>query len=241
VGILFGVPFLSHGPGPTGNRALFLWTPVIASLIFLCFPAATLAQAPAQGDFVINEVLADPAAGLDGDANGDGIRDAYDDEFVELVNVSAFDLDISGLTLHDSTEVRHAFPAGTLVPPGCAVVVFGGGSPSGIFGGALVQTATTGSLSLNNSGDSMSLMDGTTEIASFSYGMSGCEGDQNQSMNLNPDLAPQTCILHSLAFGSGGSLFSPGTLVDGTYFGDCGVLIFADDFESGNTSAWSSG
>ena len=33
--------------------------------------------------------------------------------------------------------------------------------------------------------------------------------------------------MHTVAAGSGGSLFSPGTHVDGTFFGDCGILIFA--------------
>ena len=34
----------------------------------------------------ISEVLADPPPGLGGDANGEGKRDSYQDEFVELFN-----------------------------------------------------------------------------------------------------------------------------------------------------------
>jgi len=37
---------------------------------------------------LINEFYADVAAGLVGDANGDGIRNAIEDEFIELVNPS---------------------------------------------------------------------------------------------------------------------------------------------------------
>src|SRR5262249_7623431 len=35
---------------------------------------------------IVNEVLADPPAGSDGDANHDGTRDAAQDEFIEIVN-----------------------------------------------------------------------------------------------------------------------------------------------------------
>ena len=35
-------------------------------------------------------------------------------------------LDISGYTISDLVDVRHTFPAGTVVPAGGAVVVFGG-------------------------------------------------------------------------------------------------------------------
>ena len=55
--------------------------------------------------------------------------------------------------------MRHTFPENTLLDGGKAIVVFGGGSPTGDFGGATVQTATGGSLSLNNSGDKVVVND----------------------------------------------------------------------------------
>ena len=94
--------------------------------------------------FVINEIHADPASGTDGDANGDGVRDFSADEFVELVNASADDVDISGWTLSDGFSMRHTFPAGSVVAGNCSVVVFGGNTPTGSFGGSLVQTASSG-------------------------------------------------------------------------------------------------
>ncbi|MHC4093923.1 MAG: lamin tail domain-containing protein, partial [Planctomycetota bacterium] len=102
------------------------------------------------GAMLINEIHADPAADLPGDANGDGVRDSSDDEFVEIYNNTGGDLDISGWELADGFGFRHEFPGGTMIAPACAVVVFGGGSPTGAFGGAVVQTASTGSLGLNN-------------------------------------------------------------------------------------------
>ena len=235
---LIGVPSPAGKLPSFGLERFRLAVTLVASILVLVPWAPALAQAPTPGDFVINEMLADPAVGAPGDANGDGSTDAFDDEFIEIVNISATILDLSGLTLSDLDSVRHVFPAGTVVPPQCAVVVFGGGTPTGTFGGAVVQTATTGSLSLNNGGDGAILQDGATEIGSFFFGTGDCVGSQDQSVTLDPDLTG-TCQVHTQATGSGGSLFSPGTHVDGSPFGYCVSDIFADGFESGDTSAWS--
>lgn len=167
--------------------------------------------------FVINEFLADPASGLAGDANGDGVRHYGADEFVEIVNVSDSSMDISGWTLADGSSVRHVFPAGTVVPADCTIVVFGGGSPNGTFGAAVVQTASTGELSLNNDGDSITLNDGSSDRALVEY---GSEGGDNQSLTLDPDVSG-AFVKHSTAYGSGGALFSPGTHIDGSSFAGC--------------------
>lgn len=168
---------------------------------------------------VINEVLADPAADLPGDANNDGIRDSSDDEFVEIVNTSDGPLDLSGWTLADGFSVRHTFPANSVVPSQCAIVVFGGGLPNGEFGKTIVQTASGSSLGLNNSGDTITLNNGIEDIVSLAYGSAG--GD-NQSLTRDPDVfGPEPLAKHSVAAGSGGSLFSPGTRVDGSQFDGC--------------------
>ena len=175
---------------------------------------------PPSLDFVINEIHADPASDLSGDANGDGVRDATQDEFVELVNTSASDIDISGWTLSDGFTARHTFPPGSVVEPGCSVVVFGGNTPTGEFGASLVQTASSGALGLNNGGDTVTLSDGAISL-SISY---GSEGGNNQSLTLDPDVTGTSYVLHSTASGSGGALFSPGTRADGSQFPGCEVL-----------------
>ena len=53
---------------------------LLVSILFCVF-----ALNPIQAQLIINEIHADPAADLPGDANGDGIRDAGDDEFIEFV------------------------------------------------------------------------------------------------------------------------------------------------------------
>ncbi|ANT62694.1 hypothetical protein AYJ57_20175 [Salipiger sp. CCB-MM3] len=170
---------------------------------------------------VINEFLADPASDLSGDANGDGTRDATQDEFVEIVNAGSESFDLSGVTLSDAVGVRHVFAAGTTLAAGAAIVVFGGGTPSGAFGGAQVTTASSGALGLNNGGDTITLTsaDGTTVLAELSY---GSEGSDNQSLTRSPELTGDF-IAHSEA---SGALFSPGTESDGTPFG-----AFVESFE----------
>ncbi|MFQ5652268.1 MAG: choice-of-anchor D domain-containing protein [bacterium] len=187
------------------------WIKLLIFAVVFAFPLTPYAQ------IVINEIHADPAPGLEGDANNDGVRSADNDEFVELVNSSASDIDISGWTLSDAQGVRHTFPNGTIVPGKCAIVVFGGGSPSGSFGGAIVQT--TGSLGLNNTGDTVTLNDGASEVASVTY---GSEANADQSLTRDPDMSgSEPLVQHTSASGAGGRLFSPGTKATGAPFSGC--------------------
>ncbi|MCB9788469.1 MAG: lamin tail domain-containing protein [Deltaproteobacteria bacterium] len=104
---------------------------------------------------LLNEVLPAPKS----DHNGDGVASGVQDEYIELVNHSAVAVDLAGWSLSDAVGVRHVFPAGTLVAPGGAVLVFGGGAPELVPGTTLVQTASTGALGLNNGGDHVRLSD----------------------------------------------------------------------------------
>jgi hypothetical protein len=175
-------------------------------------------------DIMINEVLADPPDGLAGDANHDGTRDSSADEFIELVNSTARDIDLSGYqlqtrSLSSTTDVvRHRFANRTFLPAGTALVVFGSGKiDQTSFGGAQVIKASTGGLSLNNSGAAVMLRDGTnTIITSITYGTGdGAAGNANQSITRFPD-AIGKFVLHRLV--SNMQPFSPGTRVDGTPF-----------------------
>jgi uncharacterized protein YjdB len=183
-------------------------------------------------DIIINEVLADPPLDLAGDANHDGVRDSSDDEFVELVNSTASDIDISGFQLltRSSTAaedtLRHVFAPGTIFPAGTAIVVFGGGSPpsnSPVFGGAQIFTASkngsASSLSLTNSGGVVTLRESSSAlVASLSYGDStGLDADNDQSLTRSPDITG-SFVGHQSAQGSNGHAFSPGTRTDGSPF-----------------------
>jgi hypothetical protein len=136
--------------------------------------------------FLINEVLYDPESGDLGDANGDGTRDANGDEFIEFFN-SGPEMDVSGYSLSDASQVRHVFPAGTVVPLNGVLVLFGSGSPTGDFGGAVVQTASTGSINMNNAGDFVTLQDASGTIV-LTFDVEPLSNNPNESYTRNPDL-----------------------------------------------------
>lgn len=206
---------------------LIVFVPVVCLFVLLDFGRETAVAAPTDSPIIINEIHADPDS-ANGDANGDGVIGSDDDEFVELVNNGSTLIDLSGWKLYDSLStptLRHTFAAGTLLPEGCAIVVFGGGNPTGSFGGSLVQT--TGSLGLNNGGDAITLYDAAdTAVISYTY---GSEGGDNQSLTRSPDITGASPLIkHTLAAGSNGLLFSPGTHVDGTPFASCELPPSAD-------------
>ena len=166
---------------------------------------------------VINEIHHAPDNVL-GDANGDHVADLYDDEFVEIVNLTGAPVNLEGWRLWDGLTYRHAFPSPSWIPDHCSVVVFGGGSLDGSFGGSLSQVSSTGALSLNDTGDTLSLKDASgTPVLSVTY--SG--GVDGESLLRYPEFSGETFIPHSSVLESGSRLFSPGTYLDGSPFPGC--------------------
>ena len=204
-------PTLEPLPTSTTTQTPFLTTPSGTVP-----PTRTPSKTPGPR-VVINEILADPDP-VQGDSNRDGVISSDDDEFLELVNISEQALDLSGWMVFDGVRLRFTIPEGTILGPGCGLVVFGGGQPEGDFGGSLVFTAS--SLGLNNRGDVITMKDPAgIEVAGVSYGP---EGNQDQSLTRNPDLiGPLPLVPHSQLPQAGGKLFSPGTRSDGAAFGRC--------------------
>lgn len=131
------------------------------------------------GVLVINEVLADPPAGHD--TNGDGVWDARTDEMLELVNGGDAPLDLGGATIADAASVRATLPAGTVLAPGRALVLFGGRAPT-LTG---VLTIPTTGLSLNNDGDTLVVhAPGGAVLAETRY---GAEAAHDQSLTRRTD------------------------------------------------------
>lgn len=154
------------------------------------------------GQVILNEIM----------ANEPGSNTAG--EYVELVNVGGTSVSIAGWTLSDGAGVKHTFAAGTTLAAGKAIVVYAGASaiPAGL---ANAVAASTGSLALGNSGDSVILKNGTTTVASYSY-PSSLSGTDGVSMNRSPDAsAAGSFVLHT-ALGSLSS--SPGQRANGTAF-----------------------
>jgi hypothetical protein len=123
----------------------------------------------------LDEVLARPGTGSYGDTNGDGVRDSFDDEFVEIVNLEPSPVPVSGWAVRTggaAPATRFVFPADTTLQPGQRAVVFGGGTPTGSFGGALVFTSSGLSLTDAPTAENVvldSLPTGGARLDSFSY------------------------------------------------------------------------
>ena len=149
----------------------------------------------------INEVLANEAGS---DVNG---------EFVEIVNSGGTAADLSGWTVSDSTGVRHTFASGTSLAAGKAIVVFG--AAAGIPAGTVNAVgASTGGLTLGNSGDTVTVKNsaGTTvDTTTYPSSLSSTDG---VSMNRSPDATSgATFVLHTTLSGSASS---PGKRANGT-------------------------
>jgi hypothetical protein len=177
-------------------------------------------DAPFQPSLLINEVLYDPSnTALQGDANGDGFYAQNEDEFIEILNLSSRAADISGYKVYDTEALtsgtpRHLFPANTLIPAGGCLVLFGGGNPTGSFGGSVVQKSSTGDINMNNAGDVITITD-ASDIVVLTIDIAPYSDNPNESYTRNPDITGDFVQHHTA---NAAILFSPGTKVDGTNF-----------------------
>lgn len=173
----------------------------------------------AQAQMIINEVLYDPSNNLlDGDANGDGVYGQEEDSFIEFLNMGLDSFDASGFQIWDDTvggQLRHTISNGTKIPPGGCLVVFGGGTPTGTFGNAIievVQNGTTG-MNLNNSGEVIVIKD-AQGVTYLTFDSDALSNNPNESYTRNPDFTGGF-EQHGTNFAV---LFSPGTDVNGNPF-----------------------
>ncbi|WP_223759333.1 lamin tail domain-containing protein [Myxococcus sp. RHSTA-1-4] len=165
--------------------------------------AFTITSTNTAGNVVLHEILANEIG-----------SDAAT-EFIELINTGGSAVDLSGWTLWDATGLRHTFASGTSLGAGKALAVFGKATaiPNGL-GNAVA--ATTGGLSLNNGGDTVTLQKaGGAVVDAYTYA-AALAGQDGVSMNRNPDgSATGSFVLHtSLSTRSA----SPGTRANGTEF-----------------------
>ncbi len=177
---------------------------------------------PAAGDIKINEFLAADGGATTGgvDSNCDGALNNSDDEFIELINVSTKTLDLTGLTIADALGIKFTFATqltGSLtLAPGKAVVVWGGGVPACAGVNNFFTNGTAHTLSLNDTGDSITLATGgatPVTIASTTY----TAPTIGISSNLSPDVTGTAYAQHNAVTGAVGN-FSPGKRANGTAF-----------------------
>ena len=187
-----------------------------AILLFLC-----LVTSISHGQLIINEVLYDPSnAALAGDANGDGTYDQTQDEFIEFINTGATDLNVSKYQIFDKViatglKTRRHVMGNFNVPSNGAIVIFGGGTAVGSFGGAItVIDSGTAGLSLGNSGEIIILEDSLGNVLD-SINTDALSNNPDESYTRNPDITGDF-VQHGSV--TPGKLFSPGTRIDGSPF-----------------------
>jgi hypothetical protein len=174
------------------------------------------------GVLVINEVLYDPSnLELTGDSNGDSLFSTSQDEFIEFVNNGDSAIDMSGYTISDfviadlTSTVRFTFPSNTNLAGGKSFVVFGGGTPTGSFGGAQIFVSeNSGGLSFGNSGEKIVIKDSTGKII-YVFDSDALSNNPDESYTRNPDFSG-VFVQHGSVVA--GRLFSPGANVNGNPF-----------------------
>ena len=214
--------------------------------IFAVLAVATVSAASAQQALFFNEINADPAADLPGDANGDGIRSSSQDEFVELANLSADSLDLTGWMLGDDEAINFTFPNGYKLAPRHLLVVFGGGDVTGVDGydpdplvTRVFSADSTVGNGLANGGEYIVLKspDGTADTyaaygskvglgapatsattgITFEYGVDvNVPANSDQSATRSPDGNVSGAEPWALHSTVSSALFSPGVTVNGT-------------------------
>jgi hypothetical protein len=194
---------------------------VVGSAFTGTAPGFSIVAATVAGDVIVNEALPNPG-GLD--ANRDGAQSNVDDEFVELVNVRATPVDLSGHTLADATVVRHTFANPTTLPAGGSLVIFGAGDIAAadptftaLHEGGHALGASTGGLSLNNGGDTVTLATASTSVidtVTLGASLAGVSLNRNPDGDSTAALQAHTDVTGSTADLTTGGDFSPALRVD---------------------------
>jgi len=169
------------------------------------------------------------------------LEEALEDQFIEILNLGADPVDITGWSLHAyplqgvaSTTLAHVFPAGSIMAPNSAMVVFGGGAMIGEepntelvpanYGGAFVQTAmlANGNRNVNGVNIPANAPEMVLEIRN-EHGftikrLDLTSGQTNQGTSVT--LAPDGTGVPSLHFGVSSTFeaMSPGLTINNTPF-----------------------
>ena len=163
------------------------------------------ATKPTVGSLMINEVYANVAAGPEGDANNDGERDPYSDEFIELYNASSDTLTLEGTEIYVGEDLKWKADEPFCLAAGRAFVLFARGAPNLPPDISVVAAQTR--LSLSNAGGKIRLVHDGGVLDEFAYTDGPAE-----SWTRQPEL-DQTGLptLHSVC----GAKFSPGRCCNG--------------------------
>jgi hypothetical protein len=206
------VDVLNDG-GFDGDELVFLY--VSAPGYARDLVTVTVTNVQPKPNILMTEVYATPVEDdLTTDASGDGIVTNTQDEYVEVVNLDSVPHDISGWIMTDDLGPRHFVPEGTVLQPNQAYVVFTGGTPVGLFGGAIVHTASTGNIAPSDR-DTMTLLSGSGVVTSLTFDAE--IGVLDYSVVLQEETNPESPVVSLFSIsGEGGLKFTPGLRNDGS-------------------------
>ena len=149
------------------------------ALLATLLASPALAQTPAQGEVVINEIAYDPPS-----------PQASSNEWVEVVNRSERTVDLTGLVVGDEANLSDAFPGPLLLAPGeFAVFVRNESEFTAAYPG-VAFVALEGFPSLNNGGDRVSISIAGVELDAVPYEPSW--GGENASLERRDPDGPST-------------------------------------------------
>ncbi|RMF02054.1 MAG: hypothetical protein D6768_09175 [Chloroflexi bacterium] len=141
-----------HGPAAEWQFTIearpghFYWVKAVQADGDRAYSAPVWVEGQAEPERVIfSEILPAP---IDVDWDGDGVAD-YHDEWIELRNSSAQTVGLGGWQVRDSSGAAYVLPLNTTLPPGGFITLY------------YTQTG----ISLNNSGDSLALIDPAGAVA----------------------------------------------------------------------------
>jgi hypothetical protein len=163
-------------------------------------------RAVVEGDLVINEVLANVPAGDPGDANEDGVRDATDDEFVEIHNLSGARLDLAGVSILVGETVKHSFSG--CLEPDQTLVVFAGSDGALPVREGVVFLVSDRTFRMSNGGGTLTLVAADTPLDTITW-----TDAPAASLQRDPELSAQGVFRPHTELVA--NLFSPGTCANG--------------------------
>ncbi len=152
------------------------------------------------------------------DTNGDGVISQTEDQFIEIVNMEKSDVDISGWNIYLGDTLIYTFPSNTTLSAKSSAVIFGGGTPQGDFGDALVLVSS--GLNLDYENDIILKDDSGNFINHLLYKV---DTSYSGSYTRDPDVEGRIYKHTSTAFGT---CSSPGLRTNGNDFVSKGDLNY---------------
>lgn len=159
-----------------------------------------------ESQVILTEYLANPTANTNATFYNPLRRDpptsntSQHDEYLELANLAASDLDLQGWSIADAVQIRQRFYDSFTLGSSNAVIVFGGplnGLPPNLDVPSIPASESTAGLALNNDGDTLTLRNADSNVVLrlvYSAQMVSTNGSMTRYPDANGPFVPQTLV-----------------------------------------------